>query len=68
MNNYGYNCKEKIKELINISIESRSRLCFNFLINKFLKDYYPNDIELFNILKKVLIYEEFSFFNQLYNN
>ena len=63
----GYNSLDKIKELIEISIESKSKLCFNYLIRKMFKEYKPNDSEILNILKKILIYEELSFFNFLYD-
>ena len=67
MDNYGYNNENKIKELINISIESKSKLCFQFLIRRYFKTYSPKDSDLFNILKRLLIYEQFSFFNFLYD-
>ena len=67
MDLYKNDAKEKIIELINISIESQSKLCFQFLCTKFLKEYTFDDSELFNILKKLLIYEQFSFFNYLYD-
>ena len=67
MNSFGYNSKEKIKELINISIESQSKLCFQFLFRKYFDEFKPINSELFDIIKKVLIYEEFSFFNFLYD-
>ena len=64
---FGYNNQDKIKELIKISIESKSKLCFRFLIRKLVKEYKPNDRELLDILKNILIYEEFSLFNFLYD-
>ena len=67
MDSYGYNSKEKLKELINISIESKSKLCFQFLLSKYYKEYQPNDSEIFNILKMLLIYEQYSFFNYLFD-
>ena len=63
----GYNSLEKIKKLIDISIESKSKLCFKYLIRKIYKEYKPNDSEILNIMKSLLIYEEFSFFNFLYD-
>ena len=67
MDSFGYNSKDKIKELINISIESKSKLCFRYLIMKYFNAFEPIDSELFDIIKKLLIYEEFSFFNYLYD-
>ena len=66
MNNYGYNCKEKLIDLITISIQSHSRLCFKFLFRKLIKDYEITDNEYINILKDILIYENISFFNFVY--
>ena len=63
MNEYGYNCKEKLIELIILCIQSHSRLCFNFLFRKLLNEYKPTDKEYLIILKNILIYENTSFFN-----
>ena len=67
MDSYGYNKKEKIIELINLSIESESKLCFKYLFRKLLNEYKPSDSEIFDIIKKALIYERYEFFNFLYN-
>ena len=67
MDSYEYNTSVKIKELINISIQSKSKLCFKFLIRKLFKIYKPKDSEIFDIIKNILIYELFSFFNFLYD-
>ena len=63
MNDYGYNCKEKLIELIYCCIQSHSKLCFNFLFRKLINEYKATDNEYLNIIKMLLIYENFSFFN-----
>ena len=64
-----YNSKEKMIELINLSIQSHSKLCFFFLFRKLVKEYENkiSDDEYLDILKMILIYENISFFNYIYD-
>ena len=64
-----YNNKEKIIELINLCIQSHSKLCFFFLFRKFVNEYENKitDDEYLQILKMILIYENISFFNYIYD-
>ena len=65
MNDYGYNCKEKVIELIFLSIQSHSKLCFNYLFRKLVNEYKATDNEYSNIIKMTLIYES-TCFNYIY--
>ena len=67
MKELGYNCKEKIIELIFLTIKSHSKLCFNFLFNKLVKEFKPTDDEYINIFRDIFIYENISFFNFAYD-
>ena len=67
MNDYGYNQKGKIIELIELSIRSHSKLCFKYLFRKLCHEYTITESEYLNILKLILIYENISFFNYLYD-
>ena len=68
IDDYKNNDKEKIMELIILTIQSQSKLCFNYLFKKVIKENYFEDIEYYNIIKLILIYENYSFFNFINDN
>ena len=59
--------KEKINQLINLSIQSQSNLCFKYLFRKIFYKYNLENDELLNIIKLLLIYENFISFNFLFD-
>ena len=61
MNDYGYNCKDKVIDLIYLCIQSNSKLCFNYLFRKLVNEYKATDNDYLNIIKMILIYESTSF-------
>ena len=63
-----YNSKEKLLELIILTIQSHSKLCFKYLFTKLIKLYNLDDNEYINIIKMILIYENISFLNFIYDN